>query len=365
MQVPFFDLQQQFGELRDEIVPAVAEVLESGRYALGPAVDGFEGDFAEACGGRHCVAVQSGTAALMLALLAHGVGSGDEVITVPYTFIATAEAISWIGAKPVFVDIDPRTCTMDPSALAAALTPRTRAVIPVHLYGQTVDLDPVAAFAREHGLVLIQDAAQAHGAAYRGRRLGEVGFTSCYSFYPAKNLGACGEGGAVVTDDDQVAEGCRALRDHGQVQKNRHDRIGLNARMPAIQGAVLRVKLRRLQAWTDARVRLADLYDRHLAGAAVATPVRADWGTHVFHLYVVRTPHRAAMQEHLAGRGIGTAVHYPVPIHLQPCYAHLGYAKGAFPEAERAADEVLSLPLYPELSDDAVAYVAEAVSSSQ
>lgn len=361
MQVPFFDLREQFEGIRDDLVGAVTDVLESGRYALGPAVEGFEADFAAYTGGHHCVGVQSGTMALILALLAHGVRCGDEVITVPYTFIATAEAISWISAKPVFVDIDPVTCTMDPECMAGALTSKTRAIVPVHIYGQPADLEPIAAFAREHGLVLIQDAAQAHGATYRGRKLGETGFTACYSFYPAKNLGACGEGGAIVTDDDEVAEICRALRDHGQRVKNRHEWIGFNARMPALQGAILGVKLKKLEAWTASRRRIADRYDALLRGADVVTPARAGWGEHVFHLYVVRSKGRDGLRARLESRGVGTAVHYPVPIHLQPCYAHLGYGEGAFPEAERAAREVVSLPLYPELSDDAAAYVAEAV----
>jgi dTDP-4-amino-4,6-dideoxygalactose transaminase len=343
------------------MVSAIAEVLESGRYALGPAVEGFEADFAAYTGGRHCIGVQSGTMALMLALLAHGVKCGDEVITVPYTFVATAEAISWIGAKPVFVDIDPATYTMRPDCLKEALTPQTKAVVPVHLYGQPADLDPVAEFAREHGLVLIQDAAQAHGTLYRGRKLGETGFTACYSFYPAKNLGACGEGGAVVTDDDDVAELCRALRDHGQRTKNRHEFIGFNARMPAVQGAALGVKLKRLDGWTAARRRVADRYDALLADAEVTTPTRAAWGEHVFHLYVVRSERRDALRDELDRRGVGTAVHYPAPIHLQPCYAHLGQGEGSFPEAERAAREVVSLPMFPELADEEVEYVCAAV----
>lgn len=361
MQVPFFDLRDQFAAIRDEVLPAVAEVLDSGRYALGPAVEAFERDFAAFTGGRFCIGVQSGTTALTMALLAHGVGCGDEVITVPYTFLATAESISWMGARPVFVDIEPATFTMDPFRLESALTPKTRAIVPVHLYGQTADLGPIAEFAREHGLVLIQDAAQAHGATWRGQRLGETGFTACYSFYPTKNLGACGEAGAVVTDNEDVAGICRALRDHGQVEKNRHERIGFNARMTALQGAILGIKLKRLEAWTAARRRIAERYDQRLLDAEVQTPVRADWGDHVFHLYVVRSGHRDALREHLDRRGVGTAIHYPAPVHRQPCYAHLGYAAGAFPEAERAAREVVSLPMYPELSDDAVAYVAQAV----
>lgn len=361
MQVPFFDLREQFEGIRDEVLPAVADVLDSGRYALGPTVEGFERDFAAFTGGRFCIGVQSGTTALMMALLAHGVGSGDEVITVPYTFVATAESISWIGARPVFVDIEPATCTMDPARLAAALTPRTRAIVPVHLYGQTADLGPIAEFALEHDLVLIQDAAQAHGAIWRGQRLGETGFTACYSFYPTKNLGACGEAGAIVTDDEEVAATCRALRDHGQIEKNRHERIGFNARMTALQGAILGIKLKRLDEWTAARRRIAERYDDLLRDADVETPTRAAWGDHVFHLYVVRSGTRDRLRAHLDRRGVGTAIHYPVPVHLQPCYARLGYAPGAFPEAERASWEVVSLPMYPELAEEAVAYVAEAV----
>ncbi len=363
MQVPVIDLQQQFLSLRDELVAAVTAVLDSGRYALGPAVERFEREFAAAAGAEDCIAVESGTAALILALLAHGIGPGDEVITVSQTFIATAEAISWAGAKPVFADIDPRTHTMDPAALPGLLSSRTRAVIPVHLYGQPAEMDAIAQFAREHGLAVIQDAAQAHGALYRGKPLGALGSTVCYSFYPTKNLGSCGEGGAIATSDPEIAAACRALRDHGQAVKNRHDRIGLNARMQGVQGAVLSVKLPHLERWTEQRRQVAAWYDELLADSGVETPYRAPTGRHVFHLYVVRSPRRDALRAHLAERGVGTAIHYPVPIHRQPCYEELGMGEGSLPETERACREVLSLPMYPELTREAVEYVAEAVRS--
>lgn len=348
--VPFLDLRAQYETIRGEVRAAIDRVLESCEFTLGSEVAAFETEFAAYCGTRHAVGVNSGTSALHLALLSLGVGPGDEVITVPFTFIATASAILYTGARPVFVDIDPETFTMDPARIAAAITPRTKAIVPVHLYGQPADMNPIAALARRHGLAVIEDACQAHGAAYEGRSAGGIGDLGCFSFYPGKNLGAYGEGGMVVTNDAGHARTLRMLRDWGAEQKYQHVMKGYNYRLEGLQGAVLRVKLRRLDAWTDASRAAAARYDRLLAGSGVATPTAAPYARHVYHLYVVRSPRRAAWQEALRARGIQTGIHYPVPLHLVPAFAELGYAAGAFPHAERAAAEVLSLPLYPELT---------------
>jgi dTDP-4-amino-4,6-dideoxygalactose transaminase len=336
-------------------------VLESGQYVLGPEVEAFEQEFASYCGARHAVAVNSGTSALHLAFLAAGIGPGAEVVTTPLTFVATAAAIDYAGARPVFVDIDPETLNLDPARAEAAITPRTRAIVPVHLHGRPADMDPILDLARRHRLRVIEDAAQAHGAEYRGRRVGAMGDLGCFSFYPGKNLGACGEGGAIVTDDPEFERTVRLLRDWGAGRKYHHDMKGFNYRMEAIQGAILRVKLRRLEAWTEARRSRAATYDRLLAGSAARAPRPGPEVRHVYHVYAVRVPGRDAVQQALAGRGIQTGIHYPIPVHLQKAHAELGYRPGDFPHAERAAAELLSLPMFAELGDAQVAEVAEAL----
>ena len=361
--IPLVDLQAQYRSIRDEIDAAVLGVLDSAQFVLGPEVTAFEREFAAYCGAPEAVAVNSGTSALHLALLAAGVGPGDEVITVPFTFVATVSAIVYTGATPVFVDVDPDYLTMDPAAVEAAITPRTKAIVPVHLYGQPADMEPILATARRHRLVVIEDAAQAHGAEYRGRRAGSMGDIAAFSFYPGKNLGAYGEGGAVVTGNAEYARTIRALRDWGSERKYEHRLKGFNYRMDGIQGAILRVKLRYLERWTEARRSRAALYDRLLAGADVATPrVRADV-RHVYHVYTLRTRARDRYLDALKAHGIGAAIHYPVPVHLQPAHADLGHGPGDFPHAERAASEVLSLPMFPELTDAQVEVIATAVRS--
>jgi dTDP-4-amino-4,6-dideoxygalactose transaminase len=362
--IPYLDLRAQYREIQEEVQQAVTRVLADAAYVLGSEVESFESEFADYCGAAHAVAVNSGTSALHLALLAAGVGPGDEVITVPFTFIATAATIRYTGATPVFVDIDPVSYTLDPTRIEAALTPRTMALVPVHLYGHPVDMDPVLEMARRHGLAVIEDAAQAHGSEYRGRRAGGIGDFGCFSFYPSKNLGACGEGGMVVTSDPERAERVRVLRDWGQTRKYRHELLGFNYRMEGIQGAVLRVKLRRLERWTELRRAHAKRYDRALASSGVSTPREMSWARHVYHAYTVRSPRRDALRDALAGEGIQSAIHYPVPLHLQPVFTDLGQGPGAFPRAEEAASEVLCLPIYPELPEEAPERIAACISEA-
>jgi dTDP-4-amino-4,6-dideoxygalactose transaminase len=359
--IPFLDLQAQYNTIRQEIGAAIAEVLESGQFVLGEEVTAFEREFAAYCGAAHGIAVNSGTSALHLALLAAGVGPGDEVITVPFTFVATAAAIHYCGARPVFVDIDPRSYTLDVNRLEEAITARTKAILPVHLYGQPADMDPILEIARDCGLAVIEDAAQAHGAEYKGRRAGSMGDLGCFSFYPGKNLGAYGEGGLVVTNHSEHARTLRMLRDWGQEQKYHHVLKGYNYRMDGIQGAILRVKLRRLEAWTEARRAHAAHYDRLLAASGVGPPQAMPFSRHVYHIYAIRTSRREAMARALRQAGIQTGIHYPVPVHLQEAYANPAYGPGAFPHAERAAQQVLSLPLYPELSEEQIQTVAAVV----
>jgi dTDP-4-amino-4,6-dideoxygalactose transaminase len=361
--IPFVDLKAQYEAIRGEVNAAVLGVLESAQFVLGPEVEAFESEFAAYCGARHCVAVNSGTSALHLALLAAGVRPGDEVVTVSHTFVATAAAARYAGARPVFVDIDPKTCLIDPERIESAVTERTRAVLPVHLYGRCADMDAITAVARRRNLAVIEDAAQAHGAEYRGRRAGSLAPLACFSFYPGKNLGAYGEGGAVTTDSDEHAQLLRELRDHGQSRKYRHDRLGYNYRLEAVQGAVLRVKLRRLDRWNGARRAHAAEYRKLLADApGVRLLEDADYeNVPVHHIFPVFTPRRDELAEHLKREGVGTGIHYPVPVHLQKAFADLGAPAGALPETERAARETLSLPMYPELTREAIARVAEAV----
>ncbi len=362
--IPILDLKAQYRSIKDEVGPAINGVLESCQFALGSEVAAFEKEFAALCGAREGIAVNSGTSALHLSLLAAGVGPGDEVITVPFTFVATVAAICYTGARPVLVDIEPRSYTMDPSRLERAITRRTKAVIPVHLYGQAADMDPIVEVAQRHGVAVIEDAAQAHGGRYKGRALGGIGDMGCFSFYPSKNLGAYGEGGMVVTSNADYARTVRMLRDWGQERKYVHALKGYNYRMEGLQGAVLRVKLRHLAAWNAARRAHAGLYDKLLAGSAAKTPPTMPYAEHVYHVYAVRAQKRDALLQALQAKGVQTAVHYPIPVHMQPAYAELAYRAGDFPASEEAANEVLSLPMYAELTDEQVRTVADAVRAS-
>jgi dTDP-4-amino-4,6-dideoxygalactose transaminase len=357
--IPYVDLRAQYRGIKDEIQAAIGEVLENCQFVLGGPVAEFEREFAGYCGTRYAVGVNSGTSALHLALLAAGIGPGDEVITTPFTFIATIATIQYAGARPVLVDIEPRSFTLDPRRIEAAITPRTKAIVPVHLYGQPADMDPILEPARKRGLVVIEDAAQAHGAEYRGRRAGGVGAMGCFSFYPVKNLGAYGEGGAVTTNNPEYDRKLRMLRNWGAEKKYEHLLKGFNYRMEGIQGAVLRVKLRHADRWTEARRAHARRYGGLLEG--VQLPVEMPYARHVYHAYTIRTRHRDELQAALWEAGIETAIHYPVPAHLQPAYADLGYRRGDFPEAEKAAAEVLALPIFPEMTAEQSETVAAAV----
>jgi dTDP-4-amino-4,6-dideoxygalactose transaminase len=359
--VPFLDLKAQYASVKDEVEPAVLALLASAGYILGPEVAAFEREFAGYCGATEGIAMNSGTSALHAALLAAGIGPGDEVITTPFTFVATVSAICSAGATPTFVDIDPVSLTMDPARLAAALTPRTRAIIPVHLYGQPCDMDPIMAFAREHNLTVIEDACQAHGARYKDQPVGSIGELACFSFYPGKNLGACGEGGIVVTSDVARAKLARMYRDWGQEQKYNHVLQGFNYRMDGVQGAILRIKLRHLEAWTEARRTNARRYDALLDAAGIRRPQEMPFARHVYHVYAIRVADRAAVQAALKAQDIETGIHYPIPVHMQPAYAFLGYREGDFPQAEAAAREVLSLPMFPELTAEQQARVVKAL----
>jgi len=364
MHVPLLDLGAQYRSIREELTPALQSVLESTAFAGGPFVAAFEREFAAYCGCEQALGVSSGTSALWLALVGLGVGAGDEVITTPNTFIATAEAISFCGATPVFVDVDPQTCTMDPDLLEPAITPQTKAIIPVHLYGQPADMDPILAVARRHGLLVIEDACQAHGAEYKGRKAGSLGDAGCFSFYPGKNLGAYGEAGAVITNDAELAQKIRMLRDHGQSEKYKHAMIGWNDRMDGLQGAVLSVKLKHLDEWNDARRERAGFYDELLEDLPhIVLPREAPYARHIYHIFAVRVPHRDKLLATLNAQGIGCGIHYPVPIHLQKAYEFLGYRRGSFPVAEKSAQEVLSLPMYPEMTIGQLETVSEALTS--
>jgi len=361
--IPFVDLKAQYQSIKPEVDAAVLNVLETTQFILGSAVAGFEAAFAPYCKAKHAIGTSTGTSALHLALLAAGVGRGDEVITTPFTFVATVSAIDYTGAKPVFVDITPDTFTIDPAKIEAAITPRTKAILPVHLHGRPADMDPIMQIARRKNLVVIEDACQAHGAEYNGKRIGSIGDLACFSFYPGKNLGAYGEGGAVTTNDDERAKKIRLLRDWGAERKYYHDLKGFNYRLEGVQGAVLGVKMKYIEGWTDARRRHASRYDELLAGGAYGLPSSPSNMRHVYHVYAVRHPARDALQAFLHDRGIGTGIHYPIPVHLQKCFAELGHKVGDFPHSEMAAKEVLSLPMYPEFSskqqDEVIAALRE------
>lgn len=359
--IPLVDLKTQYVAIRPEIDAAIQRVLLRTNFILGEEVDSFEKEFAAFCQADYCIGVASGTAALHLALLACKVGPGDKVITTPHSFIATAEAISQTGARPVFVDIEHNGYNLDPSQIEAAITPRTKAILPVHLYGQPADMQPILEIARQHGLRVIEDAAQAHGAEYRGRRVGTWGDAACFSFYPGKNLGAYGDAGAVVTKDVEIANKVRLLRNHGRRDKYEHLMIGYGERLDALQAAILRAKLPHLDKWNERRRALANRYRQLLTGLPIVLPSEPPFTTSVYHLFVVRTSRRDEIQRHLKTRGIETGIHYPISLHLQPAYRYLGYSEGDFPLAEQAAREVLSLPMYPELSKEQISQIVEAV----
>jgi dTDP-4-amino-4,6-dideoxygalactose transaminase len=361
MKVPFVDLKALHAPISADLSNAIDRVMRNTAFIQGAEVKAFEDAFAKYIGVRHCVAVNSGTAALHLALLGLGIGPGDEVITVSHTFIATSEAISAVGARPVFVDIDPVTYMMDPAKVEAAITSRTRAILPVHLYGYPANMDALLAIAKRHNLQVVEDACQAHGAKYKGRMAGSMSAAGCFSFYPGKNLGACGEGGAMVTNDDALMQKVRMLREHGSVQKYVHVLPGYNFRLEGLQGAVLAVKLPHLDSWNDRRRAVAKRYGQLLAGQGIELPTEESHAHHVYHLYVIQTDDREGLRDFLAQRGIETGLHYPIPLHQQEAYASLGYRTGDFPVTEKATQRILSLPMYPDMPMEAVDYVSDAI----
>ena len=371
MKIPILDLTRQYHAIQKEIDAAIRRVLESGRFILGPEVEAFEAEVAQYLGVKHAIGVASGTDALLLSLKALNIGSGDGVVVPSFTFFATAGVVANVGAIPVFADIDPKTFNIDPKKLRQLLTDHSslithhssltaiKAVIPVHLYGQPADMDEIMAIAEEFELYVVEDAAQAIGAEYKGQKVGTIGHLGCFSFFPTKNLGAYGDGGLVVTNDDELAERVRMLRVHGSKPKYYHHLVGMNSRLDALQAAILRAKLQYLTEWTAARKRLADRYDELLGGiGGLVLPHRAPNRTHIFHQYTIRVLNgkRDALREHLKAQGIGTEVYYPLPLHLQPCFRHLGYREGDLPESERASSEVLSLPMFPELTEEEQEY---------
>jgi dTDP-4-amino-4,6-dideoxygalactose transaminase len=362
MNIPFLDLKVQYRQIEDELKPILEEIMAGGAFIGGAQVAAFEEEFAAFCGVRHCVGLSSGTDALRFALMAVGVKPGDEVITVPHTFIATTEAITQAGAFPVFVDIDPETCCIDVSQISRRITSRTRAILPVHLYGQPADMDPILEIAGKHHLAVIEDACQAHGALYKGRPAGSMAVAGCFSFYPGKNLGAFGDAGAIVTEDEGLAQIFRMLREHGQSRKYYHDMEGYTGRLDAIQAAVLRLKLKHLARWNQARRDKAVIYTQMLADIPGLTVVKeAGFAQSVFHLYVILVDDRDGLQSFLTERGVGTGLHYPLPLHLQKAYARMGFRKGDFPVSERTAERLLSLPMYAELTREQIEYVADCI----
>ncbi|MCX5647634.1 MAG: DegT/DnrJ/EryC1/StrS family aminotransferase [Planctomycetota bacterium] len=363
MPVPLLDLVAQYRTIRDEVRAAVTEVLESQRGVGGPQIVALEKAVAEYCRCRHAIGVSSGTDALLVSLMSLDIGRGDEVITTPFTFFATVGSIVRVGAKPVFVDIDPKTYNIDPSHIEAAVTPKTKAIMPVHLFGQMADMDPILAAAEKHGLAVIEDAAQAIGAEYNGRRAGSLGTCGCFSFYPSKNLGACGDGGMVVTNDDGLARRCELMRNHGAEERYYHRHVGGNFRLDSIQAAIVMVKLKYLESWHEARQRNAAYYNERFADCrAIQTPYVEPHNRMIYNQYVIRIPgKRDAVEAKLNEKKIGNAIYYPVPLHLQECFADIGHKEGDFPQAERAAREVLALPIYPELTREQLDEVADAV----
>ncbi|MCL4553257.1 MAG: DegT/DnrJ/EryC1/StrS family aminotransferase [Candidatus Marsarchaeota archaeon] len=361
MNIPLIDLTAQHRSLRNEINAAIAGVFDRADFVLGQDVANFEDEFAAYCGAKYAVGVDSGLSALELSLRALGIGPGDEVIVPAHAFTASAAAITFAGASPVFVDVNPETCNIDPKRAEEAVTPRTKGIIPLHLYGLPADMDTILGIAQKHGLVVVEDACQAHGATFKGRRAGSMGNAAGFSFYPSKNLGGCGDGGMVTTNDDKVAETVRALRNCGQKTKNIHELEPFNHRLDSLQAAILRVKLNYLDDWLASRRSLAELYSNLLAGSNVIVPVEPPGYRHVYYLYVIRSQNRDALQAYLKGRGVGTAIHYPNPVHLQPFYSDGSDQRGKFPVAEKICSEVLSLPLYPELPEEQVGYVVDCI----
>ncbi|MBS3105451.1 DegT/DnrJ/EryC1/StrS family aminotransferase [Candidatus Woesearchaeota archaeon] len=361
MQIPLVDLKKQYLSIKDEIDSAIQEVLDNTAFILGKKVEDFEGKFARLCNAKHCVGVNNGTSALRLALLALGIKAGDEVITTPFTFIATAEAISHIGASPVFVDIDEKTYCIDPEKIREKITKKTKAIIPVHLFGQSADMDPILEIAKKHNLKVIEDAAQAHNALYKDKKAGSMGDASCFSFYPGKNLGAYGEAGAVCTNNKEIAKELVLLRQHGELTRYYHDIIGDNCRMEAIQGAVLGVKIKYIEEWTEKRRKNAEHYNKLLKESGIALPYEADYARHVYHIYAIRLKNRDMLREFLGKNGVSAGIHYPIPVHLQKAYSFMGMKKGSFPVSEKVAGEILSLPMYPELSEEQMEYVSNSI----
>ena len=361
IQIPVEDVTRQYPRIKDEVEAAIAEILPTGKYVLGPNLNAFEQEFAAYCQTKYCLGISNGTEALHLALAACGVGPGDEVITVPNTYIATVFAISYVGATPVFVDVDPVTFNIDVSQIESRITPHTKAVLPVHLYGHMVDMDPLLEIARQHNLWVIEDAAHAHGALYRGQRAGSLGHVGCFSFYPRKVMGCYGDGGAVTTNDDELYDRIKVLRYMGQHEKYLHERIGFQQRLDELQAAILRVKLRYLDTWIEERHRWADLYTELLAGLPLITPAEVGDAWHVYYQYTIRAPHRDELMAFLAERGIGSQNMYPLQVPYQPAYQHLGYKKGDFPVADAHVKEILCLPMFPELTEAEVRKVAGAI----
>jgi dTDP-4-amino-4,6-dideoxygalactose transaminase len=363
MQVLFVDLKIQYAKIKPEIDQAIQDVITNTSFVLGKAVTTFEQNFANYCGVKHCIGVNSGTSALILALQALGIKEGDEVITTANTFIATAEAISWTGATPVFVDIEEDSYNLNPEKLSKVITKKTKAIIPVHLYGQTANMDPILKIAREKQIPVIEDACQAHGALYKAKKTGGVGVIGCFSFYPGKNLGAYGEGGAVTTNDDQIAEKIRMLRDHGSSRKYYHEMIGNNFRLEGIQGAVLSVKLKYLDQWNDQRRRNAQFYRKYLGTTHLQLPREMDYAKHVYHLFVVKVREREQLIDYLKEKNVFTGIHYPIPNHLQNAYKFLGYQKGDFPVTEACMNDILSLPMFPDLTEEQIKYTADCINA--
>ncbi len=361
--IPYLDLAAQYKAIQSEVDQALLQVCESAQFAQGPVTAAFENEYAAYCGVRHCVTVNSGTSALHLALCCLNVGPGDEVITVPMTFIATAWAISYVGARPVFVDIDPARRTLDPKKLEAAITPRTKAIIPVHLFGMPAEMDTIVEIAKAHKIPIVEDAAQAHGARYKGNRVGQFGEIGCFSFYPGKNLGAYGEGGALVTNYEEIAERARRLRNHGQAQRYEHEELGYNYRMDSFQAAVLRVKLRHLDDWNEARQKAAKLYEELLHDSPVILPKTFPDSECVWHCYVIEAPERNKIRKALSDAGIDTGLHYQIPLHLQTVYRSLGYHAGDFPVTEKLCSRCLSLPIYPELGAESIRRIVHELSN--
>lgn len=361
MHIPFVDLKKQYHNIKDEIDSAIQEILDNATFILGKKVEDFEKKFANVCEVKHCIGVNSGTSALRLSLLAMGIKPGDEVITPPFTFIATQEAISLIGAKPVFVDIEDKTYCIDTNKIEEKITNKTKAIIPVHIFGQPANMDPIMEIANKHDIKVIEDSAQAHSALYKNKKAGSIGDVSCFSFYPGKNLGAYGEAGAVCTNNKEIAKKVILLRQHGEIKRYYHDIIGDNCRMEGIQGAVLGVKLKYLEEWNEKRRKNAEFYNKLFKNNDVIVPYEAEYAKHIYHIYGIRTKNRDKLRDFLTRNGIATGIHYPIPVHLQKAYSDMGFKKGSFPVSEQVSDEILSIPMYPELTEEQMSYVADKV----